>query len=143
MLATYFVNDTGDTGTWRLKGWGASKFWEWMASWAVVVRNPSDLGFDGSGYILPEPIYVEHVVDFEVDTGDFFAKPAMTLTERRKAQRDSISARCQSLADIVNADTSEPWLIWCHLNDEAEILGLEMNTRSLPSVKSMMRCDLV
>ena len=29
MLATYFVNDTGDTGTWRLKGWGASKFWEW------------------------------------------------------------------------------------------------------------------
>ena len=24
MLATYFVNDTGDTGTWRLKGWGQS-----------------------------------------------------------------------------------------------------------------------
>jgi hypothetical protein len=33
MLATYFVNDTGDTGTWRLKGWGASKFWEWMGTW--------------------------------------------------------------------------------------------------------------
>lgn len=47
MLATYFVNDTGDTGTWRLKGWGASKFWEWMGTWAVVLRNPSDLGFDG------------------------------------------------------------------------------------------------
>jgi hypothetical protein len=31
MLATYFVNDTGDTGTWRLKGWGASKFWEWCS----------------------------------------------------------------------------------------------------------------
>lgn len=121
MLATYFVNDTGDTGTWRLKGWGASKFWEWMGSWAVVLRNPSDLGFDGSKYILPAPQYHEHVVETQV-FGDLFAKPALTMTERRKAQRDSIEARCKALADVVNADNSEPWLIWCHLNDEAELL---------------------
>ena len=121
MLATYFVNDTGDTGTWRLKGWGASKFWEWMGSWAVVLRNPSDLGFDGSKYILPAPQYHEHVVETEV-FGDLFSKPALTMTERRKAQRDSIEARCKALADVVNADDSEPWLIWCHLNDEAELL---------------------
>ncbi|MFA6204511.1 MAG: DNA methyltransferase [Gallionella sp.] len=121
MLATYFINDTGDTGTWRLKGWGASKFWEWMGTWAVVLRNPSDIGFDGSCYILPEPIYSEHVVEGEF-TGDLFAKPAMTLTERRQAQRSSIEARCKALAGVVNADASEPWLIWCHLNDEAELL---------------------
>jgi len=53
MLATYFVNDTGDTGTWRLKGWGASKFWQWMGTWSVVLRNPSDLGFNGARYELP------------------------------------------------------------------------------------------
>jgi len=123
MLATYFVNDTGDTGTWRLKGWGASKFWEWMGSWAVVLRNPSDLGFDGSKYILPAPEYVEHVIQTEAIEGDLFSRPAMTMTERRKAQRDSIEARCRALADVVNADTSEPWLIWCHLNDEAELLA--------------------
>lgn len=121
MLATYFVNDTGDTGTWRLKGWGASKFWEWMGTWAVVLRNPSDLGFDGSRYILPTPQYHEHVVETEV-FGDLFAKPALTMTERRKAQRDSIEARCKALAKVVNADSSEPWLIWCHLNDEAALL---------------------
>ena len=122
MLATYFVNDTGDTGTWRLKGWGKSRFWEWMGTWSVVLRNPSDIGFDGSRYILPEPKYIEHVVETEV-TGDLFAKPAQTMLERRKAQRDSIEARCRALADVVNADTSEPWLIWCHLNDEAELLA--------------------
>lgn len=122
MLATYFVNDTGDTGTWRLKGWGASKFWEWMGTWAVVLRNPSDLGFDGSKYILPEPKYIEHVVETE-QTGDLFAKPAQTLAERRQAQRASIEQRCKALADVVNADQSEPWLIWCHLNDEAEMLA--------------------
>lgn len=121
MLATYFVNDTGDTGTWRLKGWGQSRFWEWMGSWAVVLRNPADLGFDGSKYILPAPEYIEHVVKTD-QLGDMFAKPAQTMLERRKAQRDSIEARCSALADVVNADQSEPWLIWCHLNDEAELL---------------------
>lgn len=122
MLATYFVNDTGDTGTWRLKGWGASKFWEWMATWAVVLRNPSDIGFDGSLYQLPDPEYIEHVVETESLGDDLFSKPAQSLAERRKAQRNSINERCQALADVVNADTGEPWLIWCHLNDEAELL---------------------
>jgi hypothetical protein len=123
MLATYFVNDTGDTGTWRLKGWGASKFWEWMGTWSVVLRNPSDLGFDGSRYELPAPEYFEHVVETEQFGEELFARPAQTMLERRKAQRDSIEARCKALADVVNADTSEPWLIWTHLNDEAEMLA--------------------
>jgi hypothetical protein len=122
MLATYFVNDTGDTGTWRLKGWGASKFWEWMGTWAVVLRNPSDLGFDGSRYVLPAPQYLEHVVETDPLGNDLFSRPAQTLTERRQAQRGSIEQRCQALADVVNSESSEPWLIWCHLNDEAELL---------------------
>lgn len=123
MLATYFVNDTGDTGTWRLKGWGASKFWEWMGTWSVVLRNPTDLGFDGSRYILPAPEYFEHVVETEQLGDELFARPAQTMLERRKAQRDSIENRCKALADVVNADTSEPWLIWTHLNDEADMLA--------------------
>jgi DNA modification methylase len=123
MLATYFVNDTGDTGTWRLKGWGASMFWSWMGTWSVVLRNPSDIGFDGSKYIIPAPIYHEHVVETEQLGDELFARPAQTMLERRKAQRDSIEARCKALADVVNADQSEPWLIWTHLNDEAELLA--------------------
>lgn len=86
-----------------------------------MLRSPSDIGFDGSRYELPPPEYIEHVVQTEV-SGDLFAKPANTLAERRKAQRDSIEARCRALADVVNADTNEPWIIWCHLNDEAEML---------------------
>jgi DNA modification methylase len=122
MLATYFVNDTGDTGTWRLKGWGASKFWEWMGHWAVVLRNPSDIGFNGSRYELPQLQYHEHVVQTEQLPGELFARPAQTMTERRQAQRNSIEDRCKALADVVNSEPNEPWLIWCHLNDEADLL---------------------
>ena len=123
MLATYFVNDTGDTGTWKLKGWGASRFWEWMGSWAVVLRSPSDLGFDGSRYELPPLEYFEHVVETEPLGDDLFSRPAMGLAERRKAQRNSVEARCQALADLVNQEPNDPWLIWCHLNDEADLLA--------------------
>jgi hypothetical protein len=122
MLATYFLNDAGDTGTWRLKGWGASKFWEWMGTWSVVVRNPSDIGFDGSEYILPTIHYKEHVVETEMIGDELFSRPAQTMLERRKAQRDSIENRCNALADVVNSEKNEPWIIWCHLNDEAQLL---------------------
>jgi DNA modification methylase len=122
MLATYFINDAGDTGTWILKGWGQSRFWEWMGSWAVVLRSPSDIGFDGSRYDLPKLQYHEHVVETDVVGDELFSRPAMGLAERRKAQRDSIEARCRALAEVVNAEPNEPWLIWTHLNDEADLI---------------------
>ncbi len=122
MLATYFGNDTGDTGTWRLKKYGRVKFWEWMGTWAVVLRNPSDIGFNGDQYILPPLEYFEHVVESRV-LGDLFAKQAGTLQERRQVQRDSIEDRCKKVAEIVAKEPDEPWLIWCHLNDEAEMLA--------------------
>jgi len=136
MLATYFVNDTGDTGTWRLKGWGASKFWEWMGTWAVVLRNPQDLGFNGARYELPPLTYHEHVVETEQLGDELFARPAMGLAERRKAQRDSVEARCKALADVVNAEPGEPWLIWCHLNDEAELI-----TQLIPGAVNVQGSD--
>lgn len=146
MLATYFVNDTGDTGTWRLKGWGATKFWEWMGTWAVVIRNPADIGFDGSKYNLPAPQYHEHVIQSE-GFGDLFAKPALTMTERRQAQRSSIADRCAALAQSVNAEPNEPWLIWCHLNDEAEELcrlipgAVNVQGSDKPEVKAKAMMD--
>lgn len=136
MLATYFVNDTGDTGTWRLKGWGASKFWQWMGTWSVVLRNPSDIGFDGQRYELPALQYTEHVVQTEQLEGELFARPAMGLAERRKAQRDSVEARCRALADVVNSQPNEPWLIWCHLNDEAEYI-----TQLIPGAVNVQGSD--
>ena len=136
MLATYFVNDTGDTGTWRLKGWGASKFWEWMGTWAVVLRNPQDLGFNGARYELPPLTYHEHVVETDQLGDELFARPAMGLAERRKAQRDSVEARCKALADVVNAEPGEPWLIWCHLNDEAELI-----TQLIPGAVNVQGSD--
>ena len=120
MLATYFINDAGDTGTWILKGHGRTKFWEWLATWSVVIRSPSDLGFDGSSYILPSLNIIEHVVE-SAPTNDLFADIATGLLERNKARKESIDDRVKKCAEIVNA-SNEQFVIWCHRNEEAEKL---------------------
>ena len=122
MLAMFFVHDGGDTGQWRLKGHGKQRFWEWMSTWAVCIRNPSDLGFDGSRYILPGLQMHEHVIDVhDALPGQLFSGIAQTLTERRDAKRQSMNERVKIAADLVAHD--RPAIVWCHLNDESKALA--------------------
>ncbi len=77
MLAMFFVHDGGDTGQWRLKGHGKTRFWEWMASWSICIRNPADIGFDGSSYILPglQLDVVERAIELWSNPGDVVFSP--------------------------------------------------------------------
>jgi hypothetical protein len=120
MLAMYFINDAGDTGTWILKGHAKRKFWEWMATWACVIRSPNDLGFDGSAYVLPKLNMFEHVVE-SATTDGLFADIALGLLDRNRARKESIDDRVEKCAEIVNA-SNEQFVIWCHRNEEAEKL---------------------
>jgi superfamily II DNA or RNA helicase len=126
MLAEYFVHDGGDTASWRLKGYGRRKFWQFVASWGALVRSPADLGFDASAYELPPVHYHNHVIQAsdEVvrDAGTLFAEPARTLSQRRNAKKASISERVGMCSDLVNA-SDEPWLVFCELNDESRALA--------------------
>lgn len=120
MLAMFFVNDMSDTGKWRLKGHGQKRFFEWLATWSVVIRKPSDLGFDDSKHELPPLVYHEHVIETDPDDG-LFVNPAQGLQERNKARKESIDDRVAKAAEIANA-IDGPVLVWCHLNDESEKL---------------------
>lgn len=116
MLSMYFVHDGGNTAKWRLKGHAEDVFWNWMASWAVFIDNPKNLGYDADGYNLPELNINEIIVD-----GDEVLSETLTLTQRRQARKDSMELRCQAAADIVNS-SDEQWLVWCDLNDESAML---------------------
>ena len=54
MLSMYFIHDGGQTSKWRLKGHAKDVFWQWVSSWAVVICNPKDLGYDVKGFTLPK-----------------------------------------------------------------------------------------
>lgn len=117
MLSMYFVHDGGDTSKWRLKKHAVSAFWEWMASWAVFVVNPKDLGYDGSDYVLPDLQVEQVIVDGKNPVFD-----KLTLTERRKARNDSLEDRCKKASEMING-SDEQWVVWCGLNKESELLG--------------------
>lgn len=121
MLAMFFIHDGGDTSKWRLKGHGKTRFWEWLATWAIFLQSPADLGFDGTEYDLKGIEYQNHIIKTDpVDS--LFVEPAQGLLERNRARKDSIHARCETAAEIVN-NLKEPAVIWCHLNAESELLA--------------------
>lgn len=123
MLAEYFIHDGAETQVWRLKGHARAQFWRWVSTWGAMVRKPSDLGFADDGYILPPLNVHEHSIDFEMPTnGQLFASEAQTLSDRRLARKLSAELRVKACADVVNAEPNEPWLVWCDLNAESEML---------------------
>jgi hypothetical protein len=131
MLARFFKNDlnnsasgrfAGEVIKWRLKGHAELPFWRWVCSWARAVRRPSDMGFDDTRFALPPLREVEHLVEHEQHAnGLLFAMPAVGLDEQRAERRRTIRERCARVADLVN-HTNEPALVWCHLNEEGDVL---------------------
>lgn len=121
MLATFFVHDGGETSKWRLKGHAETAFWKWLASWSVMMRKPSDLGYSDEGFELPKLNTIEHVLDSGPAEGMLFAREARTLQERRAARRGSLEYRVRECAEMVNASNGQ-WLVWCDLNDESTSL---------------------
>lgn len=124
MLAMFFTHDGGNTSKWRLKRHGQSKFWEWLSSWAVLVRKPSDLGkFDDSSYKLPGLNVVDHQVNTPIDPpdGTLIWIPSGRPDEKRYVNKSSIYDRCVAAAELVN-NSYEQWIVWCNSNAESTML---------------------
>ncbi len=119
MLATFFTHDGSDTANWILRGYAQDKFWEWVATWAVVIRNPSDLGYDGEKFKLPELKVNTYYVDSKNLNGYLIPMGVNTLEERREARKESIEERVKKCIDIIG-NNKEQWLIWVDYNTEGE-----------------------
>ena len=122
VLAMYFTHGSNGVGDWTLKGHAKQKFWEWMATWAVMLKDPIDLGYTDVDFTLPELKTHEIIVD---KTG-YRIKEAKTLNERRDARRNSIHDRVSCAAEIANS-TDGCCLVWCNLNTESEMLVKAIN----------------
>jgi len=126
MLSRWFYNDTMQAGGYKILPHGAEDFWQWVAGWAACVAMPSDIGGDDSGYILPQLTRTDHTVIVDDETpgdGQLFYKPvALTATTVHREKRRSTADRAAKVAEIIAAESDEPWLIWCDTNYEADVL---------------------
>ena len=118
MLAMFFVHDGKETSKWRLKGHAREEYWRWVATWAVMMQNPDDLGYDGSRFNLTPLNVMQHAVI----TGK---EQVHTLTEQRRASKETLEARVNLCAEAVYDELlldGGKWVIWCNLNAEQELL---------------------
>ena len=139
MLNRFFKNDQNTSDTrllkrqpisqggpksagWRFKGHAETPFWKWVCSWARACRKPSDLGFSDEGFVLPELIEREHVVETRtLGEGMLFALPATNMREEREERRRTIQERCEKAWELVDKSEKSA-VVWCHLNDEGDLL---------------------
>jgi DNA modification methylase len=123
MISRWFLNDTMKAGGYRLKKHAAKDFWRWVASWAVSVTMPSDLGYSDDGYILPKLSIKSHTVavDITSDTdGRLIRIPDMSSTAIHRELKRTTADRAAKVAEIVAAPGQ--WLVWCYSDYEADAL---------------------
>lgn len=124
MLVRWFINDSADTGTWRLKGYARESYWQWMASWCRMADHPRDLGDDVQGYDLPPLDIVRHNAGsshIETDKDMLFAVHDVSATGIFKLKKQTTEERSKVVASIV-ADLKTPFVVWCDTDNESDSL---------------------
>jgi len=139
MLCTFFINDTFNTGDWRLKKHAEMEFWKWVASWAACVSRPSDIGYCDEGYILPKLNIQTTIVKVDetagAQDGELFRHATLSATTMHKEMRITSPARVAKVAELVNA-SKDAWIVWCNTNDESEQLA-----KSIPDAVEVKGSD--
>lgn len=115
------------------------EFWLWVASWALFVQRPSDLGFSDEGYALPEMQVTWHEVGSDYASAGherdgqqrMFPNAAIGVQDAAREKRLSLPGRIDKMLDILRDDPAH-WLIWHDL--EAERHAIET---ALPSAVSV------
>jgi hypothetical protein len=121
MLAAYFIHD--DQG-WRLKGHARTPMLQWMATWALAIRKPSDMGYPDDGYILPGLEIVPELLPVNLTPDDqLFATDLGGVGGRAAVRRETLTARVERTVELVRREPDDAWILWCGLNDEANALA--------------------
>lgn len=123
------------------------EFWLWVASWALFVQKPSDLGFDDHGYQLPyldvhwHELPSDHTqAGTEKDgQGRLFSNAAIGVADAAREKRESLPARIAKLQEIRALSPSGHRIIWHDL--EAERHAIEAAVPDVVSVYGAQDLD--
>ena len=131
MLGKFFKNNNNSIdpkhagAKWYLKSHAENDFWQWVSSWSISAKKPSDLGFSDEKYILPDLHEIETIIRNENPLtingqGSLFAMPAVGFSEIKQEAKATIPKRCEiALEKSLKHDIS---VYWCNLNEESDTL---------------------
>ena len=125
-LTRFFQRDSTQANNLTLYPHKEREFWLWLNSWAIFLQRPSDLGFDDTGYDLPELKVIIHEVDSDYDKAGFekdgqgmlFKNISLGVSQASGEKRDSLPARVSKMTEIVRNDPDSSYILWHDLEDE-------------------------
>ncbi len=135
MLTKFFKNNNntikssgiGRAGEeWYLKPHAERSFWQWISSWSISMRKPSDLGFSDALHNLPELIEVETIINNKNPLAingqhSMFNFPAVNFFEIKAEVKATIQERCEMA--VQKAAGHDVSVYWVNLNNEADIIS--------------------
>jgi hypothetical protein len=128
-MTRFFQRDSKKAGNLQLYPHEEKNFWLWVASWAVFLNSPADLGYDATGYDLP-PMQVEwHEVDAPTEAPGsmcdswgqplLFEKPNAGIQHVSKQRRRTLQQRVEKAVEVINSGgPDDHWIVWHYLEDE-------------------------
>ncbi len=134
-LATWFIrigegHRTTTHHGWRIKRHAVDPFYRWLASWAIAMRSPRDLGFSDAGFELPPLTIHPQLLPMGASSSSTSLFPELGLNGiqgRLAARRTSLVDRIKAVHGLTAARRGPhgrcQWLLWCGLNEESDALA--------------------
>ena len=138
-LTRFFKRDSTKANNLTLYPHKEKEFWLWLSTWALFIQKPSNLGYDDTGYALPELEIRYHELRrksgmTEEKDGQLkmFQDAAEGLKEAAREKRESIAARVAKAKEIVDEAPDDHFILWHDLEDERHAIK-----RAMPEVKEI------
>jgi len=117
------------------------EFWMWVSTWALFVQKPSDLGFENTGYDLPDmkvhwhEVATDHTKAGREKNGQccMFANAARGVQDSAREKRVSMGRRIEQLRALIagtkngSGAPSDQIVVWVDLNDEQRAVEKMLN----------------
>lgn len=127
LLTKYFQRDSTQANNLTLYPHKAKEFWMFLATWAIFLQKPSQLGYSDEGYDLPA--LNMHYCEIEAESTpiidrdgqmSMFNDASMSLKAAAKEKRESLDLRVKvKMVEIINQiKDGEQLIIWCDLDNE-------------------------
>ncbi len=132
MLTKFFKNNQNSVDSnnrnigekFYLKPHAEKAFFQWVNTWSLMIKRPSDIGFDDTRYNLPDLITNTHTVNNLSLLGAdgqyrLFVQDAKSMSEIRNEQKQTEQQRCEKAIELASGKTS---VYWCNTNNESSII---------------------
>ena len=129
-MTRFFQRNSSKAGELTLYPHEVENWWLWIASWAVFLNSPADLGYDATGYDLPPfEVHWHEIKGSHGEPGKTIDRDGQRLMFEQgkgsgiknvaKNRRRTKDDRIEKAAEIIRSGSPDDhWIVWHYLEDE-------------------------